>query len=109
MPSTFRVNRPLLTLCVSMAGYLHASPLAAQAPALELPDEVIIASEQESADGPVQGYVATRSATASKTDTAIAETPRALSVDPADRRRDQGAQTGQATLRYAPGQRREAY
>ena len=109
MPSTFRVNRPLLTLCVSMAGYLHASPLAAQAPALELPDEVIIASEQESADGPVQGYVATRSATASKTDTAITETPRAISVVTADRIRDQGAQTVQDALRYVSGVRSEAY
>ena len=57
----------------------------------------------ERADGPVSGYVATRSATGTKTDTPLIETPQSVSVVTADQIRTQGAQTLGATLRYSAG------
>lgn len=41
---------------------------------------VVAAADRETATGPVAGYVATRSATGTKTDTPLVETPRAVSV-----------------------------
>src|SRR5690606_20841345 len=76
------------------AGLLAAGclglPAAAQSP-IDLPDEVVIGTEMETTTGPVKGYTATRSATATKTDTATTETPRSLSVVTAQRMEDQGA------------------
>ncbi len=57
----------------------------------------------ESAWGPVQGYVARRSATATKTDTPIIETPQSISVITADRYNAQGATTIKDALAYTPG------
>lgn len=76
---------------------------------IDLPDEIIVGSEIESPTGPVRGYTATRSSTATKTDTALTETPRSISVITAERIRDQGAQSVQDALRYVSGVRGEAY
>lgn len=67
------------------------------------------AESQESAYGPVQGYLATRSATGTKTDTPISEIPQSITVVTADEIRDQGAQTVQEALRYVPGVFADAY
>lgn len=64
---------------------------------------------QESAYGPVQGYVATRSATGTKTDTPIQEIPQSITVVTAEAARDQGATTVQEALRYVPGVYADAY
>ncbi|XEY01665.1 TonB-dependent receptor [Tistrella bauzanensis] len=45
----------------------------------------------ETATGPVEGYLATRSASATKTDTAIMDTPASVQVVPAEVIREQGA------------------
>ncbi|WP_193074100.1 TonB-dependent siderophore receptor [Pseudomonas sp. FME51] len=106
-----RARRPLpvsLRLGVVL-GYLIALPAVAQSSAVDLPDDIIFGSETESATGPVEGYTATRSATATKTDTALTETPRSISVVTAERMRDQGVQTVQDALRYVSGVRGEAY
>lgn len=63
----------------------------------------------ERGDGPVEGYVAKRSVSATKTDTPIIETPQSISVITADRIRDQGSLTLQDSLRYVSGMRGEAY
>jgi len=63
----------------------------------------------ERPDGPVLGIAATNSATATKTDTPIIETPQSISVITADRIRDQGSLTIQDSLRYVAGMRGEAY
>ena len=63
----------------------------------------------ESAFGPVDGYIATRSATGTKTDTLLKETPQSISVVGADEIRDQAASTIQETLRYVPGVFADAY
>jgi iron complex outermembrane receptor protein len=60
-------------------------------------------SARETATGPVQGYVATRSASGTKTDTPLIETPQAISVITADQIEAQGARTLAETLRYTPG------
>jgi iron complex outermembrane receptor protein len=67
------------------------------------------AAPQESATGPVQGYVATRSATGTKTDTPIQEIPQSITVVTAEAARDQGATTVQEALRYVPGVYADAY
>ncbi|MGE8359770.1 TonB-dependent siderophore receptor [Pseudomonas sp.] len=46
-------------------------------------DDSLISADQERADGPVQGYRATRSSSATRTDTALEAIPQAISVVPA--------------------------
>ncbi|WP_441231734.1 TonB-dependent siderophore receptor [Tardiphaga sp. 215_C5_N2_1] len=57
----------------------------------------------ESPRGPVQGYVANRSSTGTKTNTPINETPQAISVIGAEQIRDQKPTKLDEVLRYAPG------
>lgn len=67
------------------------------------------APAEETAYSEVQGYVANRSATATKTDTPIAEIPQSITVVTSDEMRDQGATTVQEALRYVPGVYADAY
>jgi iron complex outermembrane receptor protein len=55
----------------------------------------------ESPTGPVAGYVATRSLSATKTDTALNETPQSISVVTRDQMRAQGAENLNQILRYS--------
>jgi iron complex outermembrane receptor protein len=57
----------------------------------------------ESAYGPVDGYVATRSATGTKTDTPILEIPQTINVVTAEQVQTQGARNLTQALRYTPG------
>ena len=57
----------------------------------------------ERANGPVTGYLASRSATGTKTDTPILTTPQSISVVTQDQIQDQGAQNITEALRYTPG------
>jgi iron complex outermembrane receptor protein len=61
----------------------------------------------ESAFGHVDGIVATRSATGTKTDTPLIETPVAISVVTQDQIQAQGAQSIAQAIRYVPGTRAE--
>jgi len=61
----------------------------------------------ESAWGPVDGYVATRSATGTKTDTPLIETPAAISVVTRDQVQAQAAQNISQAVRYTSGVRGE--
>lgn len=64
------------------------------------------ASESKSdgtAYGPIDGYVATNTATGIKTNTPLKEIPQSISVVGAEQMRDQGAQSLQDALRYVPG------
>ncbi|MFN4043880.1 TonB-dependent siderophore receptor [Limnobacter sp.] len=58
---------------------------------------------QENPAGPFEGYAASRSATATKTNTAIAETAQAISVIGRDQLEDQNANDLGQALRYTPG------
>ncbi|NOV22235.1 TonB-dependent siderophore receptor [Cupriavidus necator] len=77
---------------------------AATATAAELPAVTVRAtSEDETANGPVHGFVAKRSATATKTDTPVMETPQSITVITRDRMEAQGAQTVQQAIGYSAG------
>lgn len=63
----------------------------------------------ERANGPVTGYLATQSATGTKTDTPILETPQSISVVTKDQITAQQAQTVTEALRYTPGVSIDSY
>ena len=65
--------------------------------------QVNVQAQAERADGPVEGYRATRSATFTKTDTPLKEVPASVSVVPADLMKDQAMQSMADVLRYVPG------
>ena len=65
--------------------------------------EVIVQGQAERADGPIDGYRATRSGTATKTDTPLKEVPASVSVVPAQLMRDQAMQSMGDVFRYVPG------
>ncbi|MNO51010.1 Ferrichrome-iron receptor precursor [compost metagenome] len=64
---------------------------------------VIGVEDAESAWGPVQGYVAKRTAAGTKTDTALVEVPRSISVVTREQMDDRNAHTLDAAVRYLPG------
>lgn len=100
--------RSIVSLCL-----LHALPalaLAAEAPvtppaSIELGAVNIEAdaADWQTATGPVQGYKAERSASATRTDTALHETPQSISVVPRDVLGDTSATRLQDGLDYAGG------
>lgn len=73
------------------------------------PVTVIERPMKEHATGPVQGFIATRSATGSKTDTALIETPQSVSVISQDQILLQALETPSQALRYTPGVVAELY
>jgi iron complex outermembrane receptor protein len=87
-----------------------ATPASAPAAETQLPAVPVRASaDRETATGPVTGYNARRSATATKTDTSLAETPQSVTVVTRDQIVDQGASNLQDALNYAAGVRADAY
>lgn len=90
---------------------LGASGVAAQtAPVPTLPEVRVNAeAERETATTPILGYKARNAATATKTDTPLAETPQSVTVVPRDQMVDQGATGLQDALNYAAGVRSDAY
>ena len=73
------------------------------------PVQPVPAQVGESGTGPVVGYSARQSVTATKTDTPLLETPQSISVVTKDQIKDQGAQTVQDALRYTPGVALQSY
>lgn len=57
----------------------------------------------ETPRGPTAGYVATRSASATKTDTPLLETAQSVSVVTREQMEDQGSKTVMQAMRYTPG------
>ncbi|NMZ11979.1 TonB-dependent siderophore receptor [Pseudomonas proteolytica] len=69
-----------------------------------LPETSIIGQgNYESAWGPVEGYVATRTAAGSKTDTALVEAPRSISVATRQQMLDRNVQNLDDAVKYMPG------
>lgn len=64
---------------------------------------VTVRDEPEVANGPVQGYVARRSATGTKTDTPLIETPQSISVIGREELDARGVQNIMEAVRYTPG------
>src|SRR3954470_13398803 len=75
----------------------------AQAQTEQALPEVKVRAQSEAADGPVQGYNATRSSTATKTDTPLKEVPASISVVPAQLMKDTAMQSVGDAIRYVPG------
>ncbi|WP_174995008.1 TonB-dependent siderophore receptor [Pandoraea anhela] len=67
------------------------------------PTSVSATHEQENGAGPVDGIVAKRSTTGTKTDTALSENPQSVSVIPKEMIQDLGAQTVSQAMRYSAG------
>lgn len=65
--------------------------------------QVNVQGQAERADGPVQGYRATRSATFTKTDTPLKEVPASVTVVPAELMKDQAMESMADVFRYVPG------
>ena len=72
-----------------------------------VPVPVSTSSGPETATGHVDGYVATRSGTATKTDAPLIETPAAVSVITQDQIQAQGTQSVAQAVRYSSGVRSE--
>lgn len=68
-----------------------------------LPAVQVVASAEESPTGPVTGYVARRSITATKTDTPVLEVPQSISIIGRDEMEARGAQDIMDAIRYTPG------
>jgi len=68
-------------------------------------DTITVESEigRESATGPVDGYVAQRSAAGAKTNSSLMETPQSVTVITRDQIEAQGARNVAEALRYEPG------
>ncbi|WGF86368.1 TonB-dependent siderophore receptor [Marinivivus vitaminiproducens] len=111
-PSLFR--RALLSASVLV---LPAMPAAAQdeAPggvaaggALRLPT-LEISARPETATGRVEGYVANRSRSGTKTDTPILETPQSISIVTSDQMEERNVDTVAEALRYTAGAQVEGF
>ncbi|MGF6557027.1 iron complex outermembrane receptor protein [Pseudomonas sp. S30_BP2TU TE3576] len=71
---------------------------------MDLPATSVIGVEDtESAWGPVQGYTAKRTAAGTKTDTALVEAPRSISVVTRQQMDDRNVHTLDDAVRYLPG------
>ncbi|MHC8323583.1 TonB-dependent siderophore receptor [Pseudomonas sp. GB2N2] len=80
------------------------SLVAAPEGVMALPETAIIGVEStESAWGPVEGYLAKRTAAGTKTDTALVEAPRSISVATRQQMEDRGVQNLDDAVRYMPG------
>src|SRR6478735_2915818 len=86
-----------------MALLFTPSPAYAQPRPDQVLPEVNVRGQAETADGPVDGYNATRSATATKTDTPLKEVPASVTVVPAQLMKDTAMQSIGDTVRYVPG------
>ncbi len=92
----------ITALAAALASPLLARPAPAEEAALQLP-MLEVEGRGETARGPVDGYLARRSATGTKTDTPVAETPQSLSVITRDQLETQNVRTLNEALRYTPG------
>jgi catecholate siderophore receptor len=91
-------------IAAAMLALVSTPPLAfAQAQPDQTLPEVKVQAEAERADGPVTGYRATRSSTATRTDTPLREVPASISVVPASLMKDQAMQSMGDVFRYVPG------
>ncbi|PSS58453.1 TonB-dependent siderophore receptor [Pseudomonas sp. BBP2017] len=101
------MRRMIASLCLLQAVPLFAMPAEVLAASGNVELEAVNinaeAGDYERADGPVEGYRASRSASATRTDTALHETPQSISVVPKDVLDDIGATRLQDALDYAGG------
>ncbi|MGG5873525.1 TonB-dependent siderophore receptor [Pseudomonas peli] len=91
-----------LQLQQNSAGTYNLAPVPQAAVAL--PDVTVTAAQNvESAWGPAPGYLASRTAAGSKTDTPLLEAPRSISVATREQMQDRKVQNLDDAVRYMPG------
>jgi Outer membrane receptor for monomeric catechols len=90
-----------LTLASLMASTAIVAPALAQE-TVEL-EQILIEGLTEEADGPVEGYAAGQSASATGSDIALVKTPVTVNVIGQDQIEDQGATSVAEALRYTAG------
>jgi iron complex outermembrane recepter protein len=98
--------RPAAVASTRRAGATRTAPANRRSPAQQAAPTQSASSNGatgERANGPVRGFVATRSGTATKTDTPLIETPQSVSVVTTDQVRNQGAVSIGEALRYTAG------
>ncbi|HGP0131029.1 TPA: TonB-dependent siderophore receptor [Pseudomonas aeruginosa] len=113
MRNTLTLHPRLSTAALAMA---LLAPIASQAEAQKIQFDIgaqrsadsvdlgdITVTSQESAWGHVNGYVAKRSGTGTKTDTPLKEIPQTINVVTQDEIKARGSQTVTEALRYTPG------
>ncbi|SCW34721.1 MULTISPECIES: TonB-dependent siderophore receptor [unclassified Pseudomonas] len=99
----------LSTLALALGSIFSAQAIAAQdetsdkGTTVQLGEININAAAPENPTGPVNGKVALRNTSATKTNAAITETPQSLSVVTADEMRDRKSDTLADALSYTPG------
>ena len=98
-----RFNFKPITAAVVAALTAPVGALAQSAPGDQALPEVKVQGQAERADGPVDGYRATRSGTFTKTDTPLKEVPASVTVVPAQLMKDQAMQSMGDVFRYVPG------
>ncbi|MYM27721.1 TonB-dependent siderophore receptor [Duganella sp. CY15W] len=107
IPSTaFQAGLAGLLFTLTLTSAARAADLA---PSSAILPQVLVTAEQEKATGAVMGYAASRSATATKTDTAIAETPQSITVIGAEQIETLKAQNLTDAIAYAIGGARAPY
>ncbi|MBC3956822.1 TonB-dependent siderophore receptor [Pseudomonas triticifolii] len=100
------MRRTFISLCViqAISQSAWADQVTAPHSSIELQNiDIQSATDIENAQGPVQGYRATRSASATRTDTSLHETPQSISVVTREAVEDIGATRLQDALDYAGG------
>ncbi|KON79886.1 TonB-dependent siderophore receptor [Azoarcus sp. PA01] len=97
---SFKIRmKPAAVAVFAALGGAHVAVHAADAVLVP----VVVKGEAERADGPVEGYRATRSATFTKTDTPLKEVPASITVVPGEVIQDQAMRGMSDVLRYVPG------
>ncbi|NWE43621.1 TonB-dependent siderophore receptor [Pseudomonas yamanorum] len=96
-------SRRFAPLAAIALGLLVEPAYAEDNTPLELDATRITSEAYESATGPVKGYRATRSASATKTDTALRDIPQSISVIPASVLQDLGSTNVERALEFAGG------
>ncbi len=90
-------------IALAVVAIFCSAPALAQTQSDQTLPEVKVQGQAERADGPVEGYRATRSSTATKTDTPLKEVPASISVVPEQLMKDQAMQSMGDVFRYVPG------
>ncbi|MFM1910988.1 MAG: hypothetical protein RJB18_379 [Pseudomonadota bacterium] len=99
-----RHSKPLgyLTFAVLSASFAQANAEDLKVAALNI-NRVEVAAKRISDTKPVKGYQATKSSTATKTDTPLIDVPQSVSVITQEQINDQSVQSMSDAVRYVPG------
>ena len=95
--------RPLAAAVLAMLAFAPVAQAQTRPQGEQTLPELKVREKAESADGPVNGYRATRSGTFTKTDTPLKEVPASVTVIPDQVMKDAGMQGMGDVFRYVPG------